>query len=396
MNQPAGSSQHSAAEPAPVGVARGFCDARFSGVRAAFERCFGKLGETGASVAVYHKGELVCNLWGGAATDDGTLWEEETLVMPYSVSKPFAALCCLLLVDRGLLDVERLVVDYWPEFGRAGKDGCTVRQLLEHSAGIPFPPDACSLSMLYDTERLAAEIAAQAPMFKPGTVVAEHALLYGNLCGALVQRITGRSLGVFFREEVAEPFGLDLHFGVPTARLSSCAALSAWPPATRKFLRELTPLAEAGLFQPDVLCDDQVVNSVAWRQAELPAVNMHGTARSIARVYAILANGGELNGSRLLKASTVALLRSPGPLLKDEVFGFESRWSLGFQHHPAECAANPAASTFGLGGIGGSSAYGSFELNLGFAYVTRQMGSWDRAELIEDAVKECIGQHFAL
>lgn len=376
-------------------IVRGFCDARFSKVRDAFKRCFCEFGETGASVAVFHKGQLVCDMRGGIARD-GYPWDEDTLVMPYSVSKPFAALCCLLLVDKGLLDVDRRVAEYWPEFAMAGKETCTVRQLLEHRAGIPFAPEGCSLEALYDTERLAEEIAAQAPIFPPGEVLAEHALLYGNLCGVLVRRLTGRCLGAFFREEVAEPFGLSLHFGVPVERLPNCAELSAWPPEIRKSLLDLTPLAEAGLFQPDVLCNNAVVNSGAWRQAELPAVNMHGTARSIARVYAMLANGGELDGSRILNESTVALLRSPGPLLKDEVFGFESRWSLGFQHHPAECEAAPAATTFGLGGIGGSSAYGSFELGIGFAYVTRQMGDWSRAELVERTLLQCIASLEAL
>lgn len=377
MKSPASSEQH-------LG---GLCDPRLAPVREAFQECFRNLGETGAALAVYVGGELLCDLWGGTA-GGGRDWEENTLVMPYSVSKPFAALCCLVLADRGRLDPNAPVADVWPEFAVEGKGKCTIRELLEHRAGVPFAPEGCGLEDLLAGEALADQVAALPPLWEPGAVLAEHALLYGHLCCALVRRVAGTSLGNFFRSEVAEPLGVSLYFGLPADKLGECAQLSPWPDETIQELRGLTPLAEKGLFEPDVLCKHDVVNSAEWRQAEIPAVNLHATARSVAKVYALLAAGGELEGIRLLKTETAALLQRPSDVQVDKVFGFESSWALGFQHRgwTDEATGETMGSRFGLGGIGGSSAWGNAQGGIGFAYLTREMGGWQRAEHVELAL----------
>lgn len=370
--------------------AKGQCDNRFVAVREAFEHCFQNLGETGACVAVYHAGKLVCDLYGGTKGQGD--WCAGTLVMPYSVSKPFAALCCLILVDRGLLCPDSPVARYWPEFAAEGKACCTVRQLLEHRSGFPFVPPGCDLVDLLGTDCIAKAVAACPPMWEPGEVLGEHCITYGHLCGELVRRISGMSLGAFFRAEVAEPLAVDLHFGLHPDRAGDCAELSAWPLATVQELRTLTPLAERGLFEPDVLCREEVVNSMAWRAAEIPAVNLHGTARDVAKVYACLAGGGEIDGVRLLKQSTVELLLKPTVGLQvDRVLGFEARWAMGFQQNDWEDGGRRFGDTFGLGGIGGSSAFGCCEGGgVGFAYLTRQMGNWDRANAVEKALLDVV------
>jgi len=308
--------------------------------------------------------------------------------MPYSVSKPFAALSCLVLVERGLLDVDAPVSQYWPAFASAGKGECTVRQLLEHQAGIPFVPAGCTLEDMYSFTAMADKIAAQEPVWPPGQRTAEHAILYGHLCATLVESISGETFRSFFTREIQQRLGLELYFGVPDERLERCAELSPWPAEVVEELRGLTPLAEAGLFVPDVLCRAEVVNSRPWRQAAIPAVNLHCSARDVAQVYGMLAS----DSGNLLSAPTLSLLRLPGEPQKDEVFGFEARWSLGFQHHLWESnnGAKNIGTRFGLGGIGGSSAFGSFEHELGFAYVTRQMGDWQRAEAVEEALLQSL------
>jgi len=214
-----------------------------------------------------------------------------------------------------------------------------------------------------------------------------------------VHRLTGQSLGCFFKQEIALPLGVDLHFSVPGDRLGDCAELSEWSAEDIQDLKGMTPLSEQALFQPDVLCRSSVVNSSPWRQAEIPAVNLHGTAEGVAKVYALLANGGELDGIRLLKPETAALLWAPceDAREKDAVFGFEAQWTLGFQRNKWEDLGTEnklrgtEAGTFGLGGIGGSSAFGSNDFGgVGFAYLTRQMGNWDRAELVEGALQQTL------
>jgi len=311
--------------------------------------------------------------------------------MPYSVSKPMAALCCLILIDRGLLHPDKLVAEYWPEFAEGGKGDCTVAQLLEHRAGAPFVPENCVPEDLYDEVELTRKIALQPALWHPGDVLAEHAITFGHLCGALVRRITGESLGAFFQREVAECLSADLHFGVPQERLDDCAALSAWPTSTIQELKCMSPLAEVGLFQPDVLCQPSVVNSREWRQAQIPAVNLHCTARDIAKVYSSLAGS---SGTQLVTPATANLLQTPSAPGIDKVFGFEAQWALGFQHNDwsEEETGSSIGSTFGLGGIGGSVAFGcrikskedtGIVSSLGFAYLTRQMGSWERADYVQ-------------
>ena len=181
--------------------------AGFEPVREAFERCFAELGEEAASFAGYHHGELVADLRGGG-------FEADSLVNTYSVGKALSAFCVLVLADRGEISIERPMASYWPEFAAAGKAGTTVREMLAHRSGLvalrePLPPEA-----LFDWELICARLAEEEPWFEPGTANGESILFYGHLCGELIRRVDGRTLGAFWREEVAEPWGIDFHFGL--------------------------------------------------------------------------------------------------------------------------------------------------------------------------------------
>jgi CubicO group peptidase (beta-lactamase class C family) len=344
----------------------------FEGVGTAFERCFTELGETGASVAAMVHGQVVVDLWGGAG------FNSDSLVNVYSVTKPMAALCVLVLVERGTLRLEDPMARYWPEFGHAGKQRVTIREALSHQAGLPALRARQPAQALFDWDRMCAAIAAEEPFFEPGTAHAEHAFLYGHLCGELIRRTDGRSLGAFWREEVAAPWRLDFHIGLTDAEQGRVIDLTGEIPA---FGGELYQLAVSN---PPGPTDLSVVNSRAWRAAEIPAVNGHGTARGVSRFYQALLNGGELDGARLVSPTIVAAM-SAGELTARDLLLEEDdvTWGLGVR------AWGPDDG-YGMGGLGGSLGLADPSHGLALAYVTRQMGTHERFDSIETAIRAAL------
>jgi CubicO group peptidase (beta-lactamase class C family) len=352
-------------------MAEGTVAPGYEGVRAAFERCFAELGETGASFHALAGGAVVADLWGGAG------FARDTLVHVYSVTKPVAAFCVLVLADRGALGLDDRVAAHWPEFAAAGKQDVTVRQLLAHQAGLvalrePQPPE-----VLLDWERLVGLLAAEAPWFEPGSAHAEHALFYGHLCGELVRRVDGRTLGTFWREEVAGPWRLDFHVGLDSPELARVADLAGAFPAS-----EGGELYRAGLDNPPGARDLAVVNGEAWRRAEIPAINGHGTAAGVARFFEGLRRGGELDGVRLVGPEMVAAMSAGELRAHDALIGDEMCWGLGVWVD---------VDGYGMGGTGGSLGMTDPALGLSEGYVTRQMGTHDRADAMDAALREAIG-----
>jgi len=284
-----------------VATIQGQCAHGFEAVRDAFAKNLAR-GELGASCAVTLEGELVVDLWGGHRDVARRLpWERETLVNVWSTTKMLAALCVLTLHDRELVSIDRPMAEYWPEFAANGKAGVLVRHVLGHTAGLPVFDEAIDDLALFDTAECCRRLAAQSPRWTPGEGSGYHSETQGWLLGELLRRVDGRTLGTFFREEIAEPFGLDAHIGVrerDLARVADVATLGAEPnlspdPELRALERQAA-LRSAGL-----------VNTRAWRQAEFPASNGHAHARSIALSMAPLANAGVLAGQRLLSGATI-------------------------------------------------------------------------------------------
>jgi CubicO group peptidase (beta-lactamase class C family) len=313
---------------------------------------------------------VVADLWGGEG------FARDSLVHVYSVTKPAAAFCVLVLADRGRLGLDDRVAGVWPEFAAAGKQDVTVRQLLAHQAGLvalrePQPPE-----VLLDWDRLVGLLAAEAPWFEPGSAHAEHALFYGHLCGELVRRVDGRSLGTFWREEVAGPWGLDFHIGLGDGELARVADLAGEFPAS-----EGGELYDLGLGNPPGARDLAVVNGEAWRRAEIPAINGHASAVGVARFFEGLRAGGALDGVRLVAQATVAAMSAGERRAHDELIGDEMCWGLGvWVDHDG----------WGMGGTGGSLGMTDPALGLAEAYVTRQIGTHDRAEALDVALREAI------
>ncbi|MHA1235260.1 MAG: serine hydrolase domain-containing protein, partial [Promethearchaeota archaeon] len=194
----------------------GYCDERFISVKHAFEKNF-KLGlEIGSSFAVSLNGKLVVDIWGGYSDSAKTKsWEKDTIVNVFSTTKVMTALCVHLLVDKGVIDVDAPVAKYWPEFAQATKDKILVKHLMSHSAGLPGFDEKIPVEALYNWDRIIELLASQKPWWKPGTKIGYHMITFGYLLGELVRRVTGKSLGEFFRDEIAVPLNIDFHIGFP-------------------------------------------------------------------------------------------------------------------------------------------------------------------------------------
>ena len=356
----------------------GTCDARFRGVQDAFADNFSRHGEVGAGVAVTVDGRPVVDLWAGYADAARTRpWMRDTIVNVASTTKGLTAICAHRLVDRGLLDLEAPVASYWPEFAQAGKAAIPVHFLLSHRAGLPAIDTPLPTEAFYDWDQMTRALAAQKPWWKPGTQHGYHAFTFGWLVGEVVRRITGKSLGTYWREEVAEPLGLDCHIGLSAEHDARVAEFIPIPPGLpdleQEFAKNAGPMVQKALNNPPKTVAD--MNTLAWRRAEIPAGNAHTNARALARVYGALACEGELDGVQVLSPESIARARTEQASGPDAVlFGLPSRFGLGFSL-PLEGMASwsPSASAFGHPGAGGSLGFADPESRVGFGYVMNQM-----------------------
>jgi CubicO group peptidase (beta-lactamase class C family) len=385
--RPAGES----AAPTP----QGDCDSRFAPVREALERSFAEGLEVGASLSVWLDGRPVVDLWGGLADpESGAAWQRDTLVNVYSTTKGPTALCAHRLADRGELDLDAPVARYWPEFAVAGKARIAVRDLLCHRAGLPGFDRPMRLADLYDWQGVVEALAAQAPWWEPGSRHGYHPVSFGHLVGEVVRRVGGRSLGSFFREEVALPLGLDFHIGLPASEDARVARLI--PPkrgeGARLVREEPDSLSGRALSNPVI--DPRASATREWRGAEIPAANGHGNARSIGRFYAALACGGELDGVRLLSPAALARVAEVQVRGLDAVLRVPIQWGLGLivNGRPGIYGPNPRA--IGHSGYGGSFGFADPGARLAMGYAMNRMGANlagdERAGRLIQAVYGCL------
>src|SRR6266704_2362202 len=241
---------------------QGVCDKRFGAVRDALAASLEK-DDVGASAAVYLDGEPVVDIWGGYADAARTVpWQRDTITCVWSVTKTMAALCVLILADRGDLELTAPVARYWPEFAAAGKEGVQVRHLLAHTAGLPAWDEPTTVADLCDWPLATSRLAAQAPRWEPGALAGYHAVTQGFLVGEVVRRVTGRPLGRFFADEVAGPLGADFHIGLDARHDDRVAPVIAPPstPADSRLTGAASGLAPNPVIQPG---DG---NTAAWRR----------------------------------------------------------------------------------------------------------------------------------
>ena len=335
-------------------------------------------GDTGASVAVFVDGEPVVDVWAGFGDADRTIpWQRDTITNVWSVTKTMTALCALILADRGDLDLAAPVGRYWPEFGDAGKETVLVRHLLAHTAGLPDWQGP--IEELYDWASATARLAAQPPQWEPGSAAGYHSFTQGFLVGEVVRRITGRSLGEFFADEVARPLGADFHIGL-AAEHDHRVALAVPPPSQdQDYTAGASPAAGTAVRVRDG-------NSVAWRRAQIPAASGFGNARSVALVQSVLACGGAVRGVRLLSQSGCDRAREEQFSGEDRILGIPVRYGLGY---------GLSGDTLGWGGWGGSIVMIDPAARMVVAYVTNQMrepaGDTRGLELVMAAYDELPG-----
>ncbi|MEV8638410.1 serine hydrolase domain-containing protein [Streptosporangium sp. NPDC051023] len=353
----------------------GFTAPGFDAVAEAFARNFTEFGEVGAAFAAYRDGELVADLWGGHADPQtGRPWREDTLQLVFSGTKGLVAACVLLLAERGLLDLDAPAARYWPEFAAAGKGAITVSEIMSHQARLPGIREPIGTEQILDPGLMAKLLAAQEPLADPRAAFTYHALTYGWLAGELVRRVDGRSVGAFFADEFARPLGLEVWIGLPGELHHRVSTMSAGPgfladpdePPTGDPLRDLArnPLTITG--------SPALWNSAAFRGTEMPGVNAHGTARSIARFYACLARGGELDGVRVLKESTLERGRRQLRYGVEPLWGSPIAYATGFELQTELEIFGPAPDAFGHAGAGGSRHAAWPTERIGFSYAMNQ------------------------
>ncbi|MEW2632997.1 serine hydrolase domain-containing protein [Streptomyces sp. NPDC048389] len=359
----------------------GHCDERFSAVRAAFGENFRERGELGAAVTVLVDGEKVVDLWGGWADSARTRpWRSDTTVNVWSTTKGPTALCAHVLADRGLLDLDAPVADYWPEFAAEGKKAVLVRHLLSHRAGLAGLREPHSLDELYDWELTCARLAATEPWWDPGTRSGYHAITYGHLVGEVVRRVSGQLPGEFLRQEITGPLGIDFTIGLPESEAARVAELvHPSPPRSSEqaaAFAQLAPVALAALVNPVTGAD--AANSAAWRAAQIPAANGHGTARAVASLYGVLAGRGRLGGHRVLTERAAERVREGQGACRDLVLGagfaHDTEVGLGLWLSGANGSYGPNPRAVGHDGFGGSCGLADPESGIALGYVMNRMG----------------------
>ena len=353
------------------GSVQGFTHDGFEDVRAVFENNLTSGADVGASFCATVDGETVVDLWGGTADEARTRpWVKDTIVNVYSTTKTMTALTALLLADRGELDFDAPVARYWPEFAANGKERIKVSHLMSHSAGLSGWKEKIAKDDLYDWEKATSLLAAQAPFWEPGTAPGYHALTQGYLVGEVIRRITGRSLGTVFRQEIAGPLGADFHIGLPASEDSRVAELILPPPADAVGANAGNELATNMATNPGI--DVSETRKRAWRGAEIPAAGGTGNARSVAEIHVILANGGVAKGKRFMSEAGCRKALELQVEGTDKILNVPARFGLGFGL-PGGLVPLPNPNSMFWGGYGGSLVIIDMDARTTFAYAMNRM-----------------------
>lgn len=397
---------------------RGQCEPGFEPVLETFIDNFTERDELGASVCLTVRGETKVDLWGGfrGVQPDAPPWAADTVSVVFSCTKAATALCAHLLVDRGVLDLHAPVGRYWPEFASNGKEDVTVAMLLNHSAGVPALRAPVRKGGFLDWGYMAERLAAEAPFWPPGTRNGYHMSTFGWTVGELVRRVSGRSLGRFFREEIAEPLGLDFWIGLPDAHHHRVASMIPWVPDRKAPIAAFTRALQLGMksgeesLQLLALMNNgghRADGAESWR-AEIGGGGGIANARGLAGMYTPLANGGEHRGMRLLDADHIVRMSEVSVATEvDATLLMPTRFGLGFmrsmdnRHRPTGHMETMilGRAAFGHAGAGGSVGFADPDARLGFGYSMNRMGAGillnDRGQALVDAAYRALGYRTA-
>ena len=353
----------------PIDI-QGHCEPRFDAVREAFAANFTDapegLNEQAARFSVLIGGETVVDLWAGHAdTARTTAFTETTLTPVFSTGKAVMALLIATAVEAGRLDYEQTVASLWPAFGAAGKAGITVGQLMSHQAGLPGFSEAVDPSVWFEAASVLARLAAQAPMWEPGTASGYHPVTVGYMANEVFRLATGRTMGQALRADFPD---LDLWIGLPESEHGRVAQMRK--PTAAPSLGTVDPIKQAAFLDRGSAPGGR--GAAEWRKMEIPSANLHGTALGLARIMGVVANGGVLEGRSVLSAGTLDQLRRERIHGPDKVLPYVISWAAGLMRNDGLNVFGPGES-FGHYGWGGSMAMADPSRRLSAAYVmTRQ------------------------
>ena len=349
----------------------GFAPARFAAVKDAFAGSFAAGEELGARFTLVEDGEVVLDLMGGWA-DRGRVrpFGEHTLVPVFSTTKAVAALMIARLVDAGKLDYVQTVASVWPEFGQAGKDAVTIEQAISHQAGLPGFPDPMDPGLWVDWDAICGRLAAMAPMWPPGSASGYHPVTVGYIAGEIFRRVDGRTIGTAFREDIGDPYGLDIWVGLPADAEGRVAELQR--PSAMPDFGEINDATRAAFLAPWSSAAGKA--GAEYRRMEVPSTNGYATAEALARLMGALANDGWLEGGEILSPALIAEASRERIRGQDLVLPYVMSWAAGFMRNEINFPWGPGTRSFGHSGWGGSCAFADPERKLGGAYVMNKQG----------------------
>ena len=384
----------------------------FEHVRTEFETNFLERGERGAACTIYHRGEKVVDLWGGERChESGSPWSEQTLSLTFSVTKGMAAAALAVAHSRGLFELDAPVADYWPEFAVANKHKITVRQLLSHQAGLVSIDQKLNPRLLADHDRMAEITASQKPLWQPGTRHGYHTLTLGWYQNELIRRVdpAGRSLGVFFQDEIAKPLGIEFHIGLPPSiDPETLSTTQGFPKLAILANLDQLPwkMVRAGIWPQSLVSrsikflrvgNPAVLGSPSYREVQIPSANGFGQARAVAKVYdALLRSGHDLG----LTGETLSELRAPviAPTggSHDAILKIDTQYGFGFSKPSDGFRFGTDQQAFGCPGAGGSFGMADPSKQMSFAYLTKKMSfrifDDPRERAVREAAYHCINE----
>lgn len=391
------------------GVVAGWCDARFEPLLQVFLENFTTRGEIGASMAILQGEEVVVDLYGGHVDREKTTpWQPNTISVVHSCTKAATALCLHLLIDQGYLSLHEPVAKYWPEYAQAGKGDTTLAMLLNHTSGLPALTEPVAADGFLDWDYMTRLLAAALPWWEPGTAHGYQMTTFGWLVGEVIRRVSGQSLGEFFKANVAEPLGADFWIGLPTSEHPRVARLQRFRPDkrlapaafTRRLIADPNSLPAKAYFNTGGFKAD----SPASYQAEFGAGGGLTNGLGLAKMYAPLANEGWWKGRQLISQQQISWMSETAVRGgEDRTLIMPTHFTLGFMktmdnRYRAGGALESlrlGSHAFGHAGAGGSVGFADPELGISMGYVMNQMGPGillnERSQRLVDATYACLG-----
>ncbi len=313
-------------------IINGFSDSKFYKLRDAYEKNFNEGLDVGSSLGVTYNGEVILNLWGGFKEEkQENLWQENTIINVWSSTKNMASLCAYILAEKGLLDFYAPVKKYWPEFSENGKENILVSHIMSHSSGLSGWETKIDYKDYYNWDKLCSLLAKQKPFWEAGKEVGYHSISVGFLIGEIVKRISGKSIGEFFQDEIAGPLNSDFHIGLSPDNFNRVANIyMPGDPSTEDLFDTMDKDSPAyktlanGMLKASYCLEDD------WRKSEIPAAGGHGNGRSIAECMALISNCGQVYGKKLLSENTLDNIFDEQITGHDLVMDKLVKWGIGF------------------------------------------------------------------